>query len=111
MAEAGQDRGGDVSALLHLADEEHEEPGRVVDVQDLDASYLTSFSLYFFLWFGLNPVLQLLLGSNLGDDMRMMRQQMSGDMSGGMGGMPQNMGKQMQSMREDLLCTEHRCSI
>jgi hypothetical protein len=55
---------------------------RGVDIDHLDAAYATSMSMYFIIQFGINGILQLLLGSSEGDDMAMMKAQTGGGMPG-----------------------------
>lgn len=51
---------------------------RGVDIDMLDGNYATSLSLYFLILFGLQGILQLILGSNEGDETRLMQQQING---------------------------------
>lgn len=73
---------------------------RGVDIDNLDGSYATSLSLYFLIMFGLQSVIQLLLGRNEGDETQMMKQQMSNPM--GQQQAPQDMNKVNQALTEEL---------
>ena len=72
---------------------------RGVDIDDLDGSYATSLSLYFLITFGLQGLLQLVLGQNEGDESQMMQQQMSNPT-----GQPaqQDMNKVYKALGEEL---------
>jgi hypothetical protein len=81
---------------------------RGVDIDDLDGSYATSMSMYFLIQYGLQGILQLILGQNEGDEMAMMQQQMSNPMGGagaGRGQPPQDMNKVFKGLAEELQFT------
>ena len=75
---------------------------RGVDIDSLDGSYATSMSLYFLITFGLQGILQLVLGQNEGDESQLMAQQMQNPMGGGAQQPQQDMNKVFKALAEEL---------
>jgi hypothetical protein len=75
---------------------------RGVDIDDLDGSYATSMSLYFLISFGLQGILQLLLGQNEGDEAQLMAQQMQNPRGAAGQQPPQDMNKVFKGLSEEL---------
>lgn len=78
---------------------------RGVDIDHLDCAYATSLSLYFLFLFGLQGILSLLLGSNEGDEMRMMQAQL-GQGGAGQPGQPVDIPKMYKATAEELKYVE-----
>eukprot|EP00475_Leptophrys_vorax_P004600 TRINITY_DN1274_c0_g2_i2.p1 TRINITY_DN1274_c0_g2~~TRINITY_DN1274_c0_g2_i2.p1 ORF type:complete len:215 (-),score=69.23 TRINITY_DN1274_c0_g2_i2:32-676(-) len=89
---------------------------RGINLQSLDASYVSSLSWYFITLFGLRGLFSIVLGGdNAADDTKLLQQQaaMGGMMGGGpampgLGGMKPDLSKPFKEEKDELAIYEHK---